>query len=220
MDSSTLVLISEAHAGYDKALARRYQVLTARSGKQGIELARSHSAAVVILDALSMRSSGERIIRQIRQMLPGTPIIHLRSKAAPAVDSVEMALHEGTTPRKLANAVKRLLDAERALQTEMLRCGPFAMNLEERVLIAHGQELLLTPKQAALIEIFLRHPGETLPRKMLMQKVWETEYTGDTRTLDVHIRWLRRVIEPDQKTPRYIQTVRGVGYRLDLSADG
>jgi DNA-binding response OmpR family regulator len=72
------------------------------------------------------------------------------------------------------------------------------------------------PKQALLVETFFRHPGETLARKTLMEKVWNTDYIGDTRTLDVHIRWLRQAIEKDPGSPRYLLTVRGVGYRLEM----
>ncbi len=90
-----------------------------------------------------------------------------------------------------------------------------------RTLVAHGNETQLTPKQALLVETFLRHPRETLARKRLMEAVWDTEYMGDTRTLDVHIRWIRKAMEVGGN-PRYLMTVRGVGYRLDYpdSANG
>jgi DNA-binding response OmpR family regulator len=66
--------------------------------------------------------------------------------------------------------------------------------------------------------LFFRNPGETLSREMLMERVWDTRYMGDTRTLDVHIRWIRSAIEADPSKPRYLKTVRGVGYRFDAPA--
>jgi DNA-binding response OmpR family regulator len=74
----------------------------------------------------------------------------------------------------------------------------------------------VTPKQAKLMEMFLRAPGQLLTRKAIIKYVWDTDYTGDTRTLDVHMSWLRSVVEADPRKPRYLKTVRGDGYRLDL----
>jgi DNA-binding response OmpR family regulator len=74
----------------------------------------------------------------------------------------------------------------------------------------------LTPKQAVLLEVFLRHPGEILTRAFLMKQVWDTEYMGDTRTLDVHIHWVRKAIEVDYKSPVYLRTVRRIGYRFEV----
>jgi DNA-binding response OmpR family regulator len=90
------------------------------------------------------------------------------------------------------------------------------VNLSRRILFANGQETSLTPKLVLLVETFFRHPGETLDRALLMERVWDTSYLGDTRTLDVHVRWIRRAIEENPGTPRYLKTVRGVGYRLDV----
>jgi DNA-binding response OmpR family regulator len=79
------------------------------------------------------------------------------------------------------------------------------------------QETQLTPKVALLLELFMRQPGTTLDRKVLMEKVWQTEYMGDTRTLDVHVRWIRQAIEADPARPQLLKTVRGVGYCLQLN---
>jgi DNA-binding response OmpR family regulator len=112
------------------------------------------------------------------------------------------------------NCIERLL--HQPTDEEIILCGPLAMNLSRRVLVANGQETQLTPKLALLVELFLRNPGKTLDRRALMEHVWQTDYLGDTRTLDVHIRWFRRAIETDPGNPLYIKTVRGVGYRLEL----
>src|SRR5262249_26377608 len=91
--------------------------------------------------------------------------------------------------------------------------------LSRRVLFVGGQEIQLTPKQALLFEIFMQHPGEVLDRKILMEKVWQTNYLGDTRTLDVHIRWIREAIESNPGKPRYLRTIRGVGYCFEVPED-
>ena len=124
-------------------------------------------------------------------------------------------LFSPVTARRLVNSVGRLLTDKE----EVIGCGPFVMNVPRRILIAHGQETQLTPKQASLVELFLRNPDKTLDRKTIMETVWNTDYVGDTRTLDVHVRWIRKILEKDSKKPRYIKTVRGVGYQLVVSND-
>jgi DNA-binding response OmpR family regulator len=78
-----------------------------------------------------------------------------------------------------------------------------------------GAMLELAPKEFDLLAMFMRHSGEVLPRSFLVREIWETDYLGDTRMLDVHIRWLRRKIEDEPSEPTYLRTVRGVGYRFE-----
>jgi DNA-binding response OmpR family regulator len=79
-----------------------------------------------------------------------------------------------------------------------------------------GREATLTPRLAQLLKMFLEHPGEVIERGRLFREIWNTEYTGDTRTLDVHISWLRQAIEEDPRKPRFLKTIRGLGYRFDI----
>ena len=90
------------------------------------------------------------------------------------------------------------------------------LNLKQRCAVCGKRESNLTPKQAALLEIFMRHPGEVLTRGFLMKQVWNTDYVGDTRTLEVHIHWLRKAIEEDAGSPSLLRTVRRVGYRFSV----
>jgi DNA-binding response OmpR family regulator len=90
------------------------------------------------------------------------------------------------------------------------------LDLEHRRVRALGKNARLTPRLATLLQILLQHRGEVIVREELFKKVWDTNYTGDTRTLDVHISWLRRAIELDPNHPKFLHTVRGVGYRLDV----
>jgi DNA-binding response OmpR family regulator len=195
------------------AIEKRYPLVVATSGKQGIDMAGQGTARLVVLDAASMRTPGDRICLTLRERIGKKPIIHIHpGPKANAQSAADVILFTPFTTRKLLNCIDRLLYTS---DDEILSYGPFSMSLGRRVLMVNGQETQLTPKQALLVEMFLRHPGETLDRKALMEKVWQTDYLGDTRTLDVHIRWIRQVIEQDPSKPRYLQTVRGIGYRLD-----
>jgi DNA-binding response OmpR family regulator len=182
------------------------------SGSQALQKARVNVPNVVVLDAISMQSPGARIAKQLKIGLPVTPLIHLLPKAGESPADLVMVLP--FTTRKLLTNIERLLDEKPDGNT--IICGPFIMRPTQRTLIANGQETDLTPKLAVLVEFFLRNPGVTLDRKSLMERVWQTDYLGDTRTLDVHIRWFRRAIEIDPGHPTYLKTVRGVGYRLDV----
>jgi DNA-binding response OmpR family regulator len=97
----------------------------------------------------------------------------------------------------------------------ILEMGPLRLNLAQRRVKSVDKEARLTPKQTKLLEMFMRNPGKLLTRETLIQDVWHTDYTGDTRTLDVHMSWLRKAIEPDPRQPTFIKTIRGMGYRFD-----
>jgi len=99
----------------------------------------------------------------------------------------------------------------------MLRIEDWTLNLDSRQIVTDNGAQKLTPMLCRLLEVFMRNPGKVLNRKFLMKEVWETDYLGDTRTLEVHICWLRKKIEEDPHRPRYLRTVRGVGYRFSLS---
>jgi len=217
MASTTVLLISSDGAKTQMlvaALAKRYRVVIAFSGKEGLALAKLQAPRIVILDAVSMRVTGERICRLLKHELSQTLLIHIhpgpRKEAKSQADTLLIA---PVTARRLVNSVGRLLHQEE----QVIGCGPFSLNVPRRILIAHGHETHLTPKQAALVALFLRHPGQTMDRKTIMETVWQTDYVGDTRTLDVHIRWIRKMLEKDSQKPRYLKTVRGVGYQLIIS---
>lgn len=101
--------------------------------------------------------------------------------------------------------------------SRQLRAGDLTLDLEERCVVKDGTPIHLTYKECALLEILIRNGGEVLTRKQLMKEVWDTDYLGDTRTLDVHIRWLRTKVEVKPSEPVLIRTVRGVGYRFEVT---
>jgi DNA-binding response OmpR family regulator len=221
--STRVLIVERGHAqrsSYVDALQRRYEVITASSGKQAIEIASKQPPHAVILDAISMRTPGERICQQLRDHIVHTPLIHLHpGEKGTAESCADVILFQPFTSRKLANAIERLLrEADAPAPNGIVTVGPFTLNSERRVLVFSGQEQALTPKLVQLVALFLQHPGETLDRKRLMEQVWNTDYMGDTRTLDVHVRWIRRAIEENPGKPLYLKTVRGIGYRLELPA--
>jgi DNA-binding response OmpR family regulator len=120
------------------------------------------------------------------------------------------------TSRRVLNRVAKLLDHR---EGGLLRVGPLTLDLRTRCVHRGEQVYRLTPKQADLLQVFMEREGQTLTRAFLMATVWNTDYLGDTRTLDVHVRWLREKIEDDPGHPRYLRTVRGVGYRFGMPTD-
>ncbi len=218
MDAAKVLLIESVRANgrsFSPSLEKRYDLSLAYSGKQGLSIAQELLPDVVVLDAVSMRTSGDRICRALRSQLPDTPIIHIRApfegKERPS--PADAFLHHPFTWRKLINRVKRFAESHDK-DGEILQAGNIRLNVPKRLLLVGDQEKRLTPKLAGLAELFLKHPNTVIARKMLIQQVWNTDYMGDTRTLDVHIRWLREAVEDNPSRPRVITTVRGVGYRL------
>src|SRR5215207_1198541 len=217
MGAARILLIESTRAkktSFADALKKRYEVLSVPSGKQALLMAKHETPHVIVLDAISMRTPGDRVCQHLREQLPDLPLIHLHPGPLETEEScADVVLFLPFTSRKLVNCIERLLESP---GDAIISCGPFAVHVGRRVLIVQGQETTLTPKLALLVETFFRNPGQTLDRKLLMERVWHTNYMGDTRTLDVHIRWIRRAIETDPGSPRYLKTVRGVGYRLDI----
>jgi len=97
-------------------------------------------------------------------------------------------------------------------EADVITCGAIKLELSKRTLHRRDERFHLTPKECRLLEVLLRHKGQVLTRQFLMREVWQTDYVADTRTLEVHVHWLRQKIEDNRSSPNYIHTVRGVGY--------
>jgi DNA-binding response OmpR family regulator len=224
MGSKALLLLIEGHAAGGESLApalerAEYEYLTLHTGSEATEWLSDHTADLIIFDASTMRSSGIRTCQRIRKLAERTPIIH--SRAADSEEDrtagADIYLQRPFSGRKLINRVRALLPAD-SEQEEIVRYGPLTLYRAKRSVEVDGRgEYILTPKLALLLETFIRHPNELLSRRQLMLDVWDTDFIGDTRTLDVHIRWIRECIETDPGTPRYLRTVRGKGYLLSVS---
>jgi DNA-binding response OmpR family regulator len=205
-------------ASFPASLKKRYDLTIVPNGKQAEVVAAQHRPHVIVLDAVSLRTPGDRICYSLRNALPDIPLIHIHPGPQDGADSpADVRLFHPFSSRKLINSIERLITLH---DDEIILCGPFSLNIARRTLMTPQQETQLTPKVALLLETFMRHPGQTLDRKMLMEQVWHTDYMGDTRTLDVHIRWIRQAIEADPDNPCFLKTVRGVGYCLTIASNG
>jgi len=213
MNRPTVLVIGSRDKQFITALEAAYTIIHAGSGREAIAQIDTQPPQAIILDAAAMRTTGTRICRRLRETLAHTPIVHIHpGPAASSGDQIMgvVVVVAPVTARYIMTTLASLLQTN---TTEIIACGPFCMDTQRRVLLAHGRETQLTPKVAHLLEIFLRHPGETLDRKTLMEQVWDTSYLGDTRTLNVHIRWVRDALS-NGVDHQYLKTVRGTGYRL------
>lgn len=215
-----------------------YRVITAADGNSALDAANNESPDLVILDIMLPGMDGLEVCRQLRReaKTATTPILMLTAKGdeIDKVVGLEVGADDYVTKpfgrRELLARVRALLrradypskDREAREDQEQPReqrtpgrelvAGPLRINLAGRQVYSRGQELELQPKQFDLLVYFIRNRGTVLTRDQLLHNVWGYDYAGDTRTVDVHVRWLREKIEEDPANPKFIQTVRGVGY--------
>lgn len=200
-------------------LARKgYQVESTANGSEALARLKDVAPDLIIVNAASMRSSGRRICQSIRSRVHDVHIVLImdgqNSQSDEKTDSsADVVLTLPFTLQKLMNRIRPLLPAE---QKDLLEAGPLQLDLIQRWVRVGSRQSSLTPRLVHLLRILMEHPGTVIEREYLFRTVWDTAYTEDTRTLDVHVSWLRRAIEEDPRSPVYIKTVRGVGYRLDI----
>ena len=200
-----------------KVLERHgYIVLRAVNGKQAITQVKDEAPDLAVLDPSSLRINPARLSHMIRRAADSVPIMWILDEGISVSDDgiADLWLERPFTSRKLLNRVRKLLPEP---APAVLSAGDLVFDVENREVSRGGRSVRVTPKQAKLLEQLMSHPNEVLSRRYLMKHVWNTDYLGDTRTLDVHIRWVREAIEDNPSKPRYVRTVRGVGYRFVLS---
>jgi len=199
-------------------LARKgYQVDTVANGSEALEYLGSNSPHLVLVNAASMRTSGKRICQSIRKVSAKIPVVLVVEASGEVFDTTDanVVLTLPFTLQKLLNRLRPYLPVE---DKDALQVGPLALDVEQRRVRINERQVSLTPRLIVLLKALMDHPGEVINREDLFRTVWETAYIGDTRTLDVHISWLRQALEDDPRHPQYIKTVRGVGYRLDVDS--
>ena len=197
-------------------IKKGFKVERATSGKEALKSVGEGKHDLVIVDAASMRTNGKRICASISSRVNGLPILLISDTQHPigVEDTCANAiLLLPFTQRKLINRIGPLLPAN---EGGMLRAGPLELDLETHAVRAHGKKTVITPRLVRLLRMLIDNKGEVVERNTLFKKVWRTNYTGDTRTLDVHVSWLRNAIEKDPKKPKLLHTIRGLGYRLDI----
>jgi len=115
----------------------------------------------------------------------------------------------------MRKVLRRMKTLREALPHYLISVADVTLDPKDRVVRRNNLETHLTPKEARLLQLLMENAGSLVAREDIMKRVWDTEYTGDMRTIDVHVRWLRKKLEPDPSAPRYIRTVRGKGYRFE-----
>ncbi len=232
----TLVLVVEDDTTIRETIAYNLQrdgheVVTASDGVTGLEVARDRQPDLIVLDVMLPRMSGLDVCRVIRTETP-VPILLLtaRDSEADVVQGLEMGADEYVSKpfsmRELRARVASMLrrdrlsrdagpaSAERDGGSEMLTAGDLVLSPTAHELTRRGIPVKLRPREFALLEFLMRNPGQVFTRDVILEQVWGLTYPGETRTVDVHVRWLREKIEDDPSDPRHIQTVRSVGYKF------
>lgn len=193
---------------------RDCQVVVVSTQRQATSSIRSARPDLLIVDVASFGSAGYKTVEAIRSRLDGVPTILLLEAAHASIGSTADAyMTPPFTSRKLLYRVKKIVSQ---LATAEIRLGGLSFDPDTRMLRNGDHSLQLRPKEAALLALFMRNPGRVISRQEIMKRVWETDYLGDTRTLSVHVCWLRQKIEDDPKHPQFLRTVRGVGYRFEV----
>jgi len=219
MTNATILAIEGKHAGppaFAAALRKKgFEVESVSSGSQALaRLDDKLIPEIVVVNAASMRTTGTRICQALREKTATLPILLILEPNKEVCNTgANMVLRLPFTIQKLVNRIRNLLPGD---DKNSIHAGMIRLDVENSIVHSFGKQSRLTPHLMRLLHTLLDHRGEVFERKALFSQVWETDYTEDTRTMDVHISWLRQAIEADPKNPKLLKTVRGVGYRLDV----
>jgi two-component system response regulator RegX3 len=224
----TRVLVVEDEDSFSDALSymlrkEGFEVAIAVSGPDALETFERNGADLVLLDLMLPGLPGTEVCRELRSR-SNVPVIMLTAKDS-EVDKVvglELGADDYVTKpfssRELVARIRAVLrrrgDAEE-LAPAVLEAGPVRMDVERHIVSVGGKSVQLPLKEFELLEVLLRNAGRVLTRMQLIDRVWGADYVGDTKTLDVHVKRLRAKIEPSPSEPRYIVTVRGLGYKFE-----
>lgn len=224
------VLVVEDEESFIEALKvglkrEGFRVEVARDGMQALEMFDIVQPDVILLDVMLPRMSGIDVCRQLRKKTL-TPIIMVTAKGA-EIDTV-VGLEVGaddyvTKPYRLRELVARMRAVLRRVPTERggelssssLSVGDVVLDPDQHEVVIRGETMTLPLKEFELLHLLLANAGRVLPRETLIDRVWGTDYVGDTKTLDVHIKRLRSKIEDDPSSPVRIVTIRGLGYKYE-----
>ncbi|CAM06127.1 two-component system response regulator RegX3 [Saccharopolyspora erythraea NRRL 2338] len=225
----TRVLIVEDEESFADPLAfllrkEGFTAAVATTGQEALEEFDRNGADIVLLDLMLPGMSGTDVCKQLRQR-SAVPVIMVtaRDSEIDKVVGLELGADDYVTKpysaRELIARVRAVLrrggEAEDMLP-QVLEAGPVRMDVERHVVTVSGEEVSLPLKEFDLLEYLLRNVGRVLTRGQLIDRVWGADYVGDTKTLDVHVKRLRSKLEPDPAEPRYLVTVRGLGYKFEV----
>ncbi|MEZ4553214.1 MAG: response regulator transcription factor [Dehalococcoidia bacterium] len=206
-----------------------HEVLASADGLDGLRLAREEDPDLIVLDLMLPRMSGLDVCRIVRAE-KAVPILMLtaRDTEVDKVVGLEIGADDYLTKpfsmRELMARVNAVLRRDRIsreaghgltpARLETLQGGDIVLSVSAHEVRRRDQPVQLRPKEFDLLEYLMRHPGQVLTREMILESVWGYSYGGETRTVDVHIRWLREKLEADPAHPVHLQTVRSVGYKF------
>jgi DNA-binding response OmpR family regulator len=203
-----------------------YGVITAVDGVQGLEAARTQKPDLVILDVMLPKMNGFEVCRILRHEMT-VPIFILTAKddEIDKVVGLDMGADDYMTkPFKMRELLARvraifrraeMKEINPADSASLIKTGELEIDIARHKATLQGAPLDLTPKEFELLSFLARNPGIVFNRDQLLEKVWGYDYAGDTRTVDVHIRWLREKLEKNPESPLHLITLRGVGYKFE-----
>jgi two-component system response regulator RegX3 len=224
----TRILVVEDEESFRDALSymlrkEGFEVVLADTGPAALEEFDRHGADLVLLDLMLPGLSGTEVCRALRAR-SNVPVIMLTAKDS-EVDKVvglELGADDYVTKpystRELLariRAVLRRRGEPEDLAPATVEAGPVRLDVDRHVVSVAGEEVAMPLKEFELLELLLRNVGRVLTRGQLIDRVWGSNYVGDTKTLDVHVKRLRAKVEPEPTTPRHIVTVRGLGYKFE-----
>ena len=225
------ILVVEDEESLSEAIAfllskEGFEVEIAATGPAAIEKFELNGADLILLDLMLPGLSGTEVCRQIRAK-SSVPIIMLTAKDS-EIDKVvglELGADDYVTKpyssRELIARIRAVLRRGEMLESNtevgILSVGPVRLDIDRHIITVNGLPVALPLKEFELLEFLMRNAGRVLTRMQLIDRVWGSDYVGDTKTLDVHIKRLRAKIEKDPANPEFIQTVRGMGYKMERS---
>lgn len=206
--------------------AAGYRVITFESGESVLAEAKTNLPDLFILDLMLPGVDGLEVCRQLRQNpeSKNIPVIFLTAKADEfdKVLGLELGADDYITKpfsvRELVARVKavlRRMNASTSIDADVLKHGAISIDCTRREVYKNGALIEMPLKEFELLKLLVLNKGKVLSRELLLEKIWGFDYFGETRTVDVHIRYLRQKVEDDDSNPRYIETIRGIGYRFN-----
>jgi len=212
-----ILYVGRVDASHDKLWQQLQRegvvVVFARTQRSGLDIAKELQPQIVVINTSNGHFSGDRLCRTLGRSVPAAQRLLVTDRGAGANVPCEQRLVRPFTGRKLRETIVKLLEAA---APQLVRAGAVELDIVTRMVTGPKGRHHLTPKQCDLLAVFMQHPNQVLSRKDLMEKIWDTAYLGDTRTLDVHVRWLREKIEINPTRPMLLQTRRGIGYLLAI----
>jgi len=211
-------------ATLQRGLDPKNYTISAASQRTALSRSKKRKPDLIIIDTLSIPYDKVGDLCKSLHKTTHTSTIALVYKRWPAevLEGTTYLMASAELPRLCAR-LRAVLELQLCLKEQqnkrdapIISLGGLQLDMEKRCLSRKGNQSHLTPKAARLLFAFMAHPGLVLTRRWLMKEVWETDYIADTRTLYVHVRWLRQTIEEDPGTPRFLKTIRGIGYLFEV----